>query len=447
MTHEKNRVRGMNVHVYVGPSCPEPVIGKRFPNFLVKPPVEHGDLYSSSLADGDLVVILDGLYHHHLAIRHKEIMDAMSRGVGVIGAASIGALRAVELSSFGMIGVGEVYKWYQEGIFDGDDAVAVAQAGSGSTTSALSIPLVNIHAALERAVHETVLDRGSADRLLLEYERRYYPQRTRGFVIDAARKGGVHGFARWFAAHTNADPAAFDQKRADCLRALDVARERVLANEAASRSPSRISPRSAKVSFVDDGRDWRTEFERRWRNTFTEDLHRRLAYQQIFNVRFPRIWWEYLNRFCPGPAGDPGDRLRDHVIYTLGESAAVWLKTELGRDRITHLIRPTPDLSDPEHSALLLSEESSEDRSTVAGYLAESREYLGRRPGRGLRNISEDQCLRLLAGIWHSTDITTECGRRGFQSPRQAVIAFKPFVIGFLIATVSAAETEESARA
>ncbi|MBP5873147.1 hypothetical protein F3K24_43140, partial [Streptomyces sp. LBUM 1485] len=51
--------------------------------------------------DGDTAVIIDGLYHQAPALRHKEIIAAMARGVRVIGAASIGALRAAELAPFG----------------------------------------------------------------------------------------------------------------------------------------------------------------------------------------------------------------------------------------------------------------------------------------------------------------------------------------------------------
>jgi hypothetical protein len=40
------------------------------------------------------------------AVLHKEILWAMDRGVGVSGAASMGALRAAELHWYGMVGVG-----------------------------------------------------------------------------------------------------------------------------------------------------------------------------------------------------------------------------------------------------------------------------------------------------------------------------------------------------
>ncbi|MGP4052178.1 TfuA-like protein [Streptomyces sp. 2A115] len=128
------------VHVFVGPSCPAAVLNERFPQARLDSPTKHGDLFAPDIRAGDTVVIVDGLYHQTLALRHKEVLDAIERGVTVIGAGSIGAFRAVELGPFGMIGVGAVFGWYSDGVFEGDDAVAHAD-GDGYT--AVSVPLVD----------------------------------------------------------------------------------------------------------------------------------------------------------------------------------------------------------------------------------------------------------------------------------------------------------------
>ncbi len=48
---------------------------------------------------------LAGYFEHVPAVWHKEIMWIMERGVHVFGSAGLGALRAVELETFGMRGV------------------------------------------------------------------------------------------------------------------------------------------------------------------------------------------------------------------------------------------------------------------------------------------------------------------------------------------------------
>jgi hypothetical protein len=52
----------------------------------------------------------------------------MAQGIVMIGAASMGALRAAELHVFGMVGVGSIFRWYRRWPLAADDAVAV-QAG------------------------------------------------------------------------------------------------------------------------------------------------------------------------------------------------------------------------------------------------------------------------------------------------------------------------------
>jgi hypothetical protein len=85
------------------------------PGARVHPPVRHGDVLSIDAAAGDTVVIIDGAFFHAAAVRHKEILELLARGVRVVGAASMGALRAAELWRYGMIGVGDIFSKYAGG--------------------------------------------------------------------------------------------------------------------------------------------------------------------------------------------------------------------------------------------------------------------------------------------------------------------------------------------
>ena len=59
-------------------------------------------------------LIIDGSFQSQPAVRHKEILWALSRGIPVIGAASMGALRAAEL-----------YPSYAEALGSSIDGIAV----------------------------------------------------------------------------------------------------------------------------------------------------------------------------------------------------------------------------------------------------------------------------------------------------------------------------------
>ena len=89
------------------------------------PPVSAGDVYRLWRHGPRVIGIVDGYFERVPAVWHKEIMWIMERGVHVFGGASMGALRAAELATFGMRGVGWVYQAFRDGTLDRDDEVAV----------------------------------------------------------------------------------------------------------------------------------------------------------------------------------------------------------------------------------------------------------------------------------------------------------------------------------
>src|SRR5271154_4999719 len=89
----------------------------------------------------------------------------------------MGALRAAELHSFGMVGFGRIFVWYRDGVLDGDDEVALTYGPAELGYVPLSEPLVNIRATLELAVPElmTILEH---DRLIEHCKTLYFPKRS-----------------------------------------------------------------------------------------------------------------------------------------------------------------------------------------------------------------------------------------------------------------------------
>ncbi|MFB7983958.1 hypothetical protein [Streptomyces vinaceus] len=67
------------IHVFVGPTLAKTEPQLAVPGVRVRPPARHGDLFDSALHSGDTVVLIDGVYHQALSLRHKEIMAAMGR--------------------------------------------------------------------------------------------------------------------------------------------------------------------------------------------------------------------------------------------------------------------------------------------------------------------------------------------------------------------------------
>src|SRR5207248_2029284 len=137
-----------DVYVFLGPSlsvaAAEAILDA---NYL--PPVSVGDVCALVLDREPpfAIGIVDGLFEQVPAVWHKEILYAISRNVLVFGAASMGALRAAELHQFGMIGVGNVFAAYRDGIYEEDDEVAVAHAPAEHGYRPLSEAMVNLRAS------------------------------------------------------------------------------------------------------------------------------------------------------------------------------------------------------------------------------------------------------------------------------------------------------------
>ena len=138
-----------------------------------RPPIKRGDLPSHY--EGT-VVIIDGEFGQSLSVSPNEILSLLDRGTTVIGASSMGALRAAELYPFGMKGYGWIYEQYRSGRIIADDEVAIAY--SPLDLRPVTVPLVNVRywlGELEAAGH---LEAKVSRRMLASLRRVFYADRT-----------------------------------------------------------------------------------------------------------------------------------------------------------------------------------------------------------------------------------------------------------------------------
>ncbi len=131
---------------------------------IYKRPIKRGDLSLALKQHPDIIGIIDGVFHQNSAVGHKEILNVMNSGVEVFGASSMGALRASELDTLGMTGIGYVYNQYASGTVESDDDVAVML--DSETLEALSEPLINMRYVFENAVCENIITEKEMDDLL-----------------------------------------------------------------------------------------------------------------------------------------------------------------------------------------------------------------------------------------------------------------------------------------
>lgn len=132
--------------VFLGPSAPQSL--PTMSSVEVRPSAAAGDIYSAVEEGFTLIGLVDGSFEDRQSVLHDEILHALSRGVPVWGAASLGALRAVECAPFGMRGIGRIFEMYRDGLIEDDHEVAMSHGPEELGAPALSVPLVNIRATL-----------------------------------------------------------------------------------------------------------------------------------------------------------------------------------------------------------------------------------------------------------------------------------------------------------
>ena len=125
-----------------------------------------------------MVVIIDGLFYASTPVWQRELLAGLDFGITVVGASSMGALRAAELAPCGMIGYGTVYRWYSEGKISGDDEVSLLHSSAEFGYKSLSEPLVNMRYNLERAYQRNLISSDQSMEMLDYLKQKYFGDRS-----------------------------------------------------------------------------------------------------------------------------------------------------------------------------------------------------------------------------------------------------------------------------
>jgi hypothetical protein len=210
--------------VFAGPSLHR-VVGSDREELLsgaeLRPPAKRGDITACMVEDAHTLVLLDGYFFTELAVAHKEILYALEAGRRVIGAASMGALRAAEMAPMGMMGVGTIFDWYREGRIDGDDEVTVMHLPDELGSALVTVALVEVRYALDRMVERGIVPRSGADLLVEDLKQYSFSGRTPELIATLAaerlQEGGAHVLRE--------EMESFSLKEEDARLAIHAARE------------------------------------------------------------------------------------------------------------------------------------------------------------------------------------------------------------------------------
>ncbi|MGY5776253.1 TfuA-like protein [Rhizobium sp. LEGMi135b] len=171
--------------IFVGPSLPD---AEAFTDdtMVIRSPACQGDVMRA-LEDGAAAIgLIDGQFEFVAPVWHKELLFALSRGVPVFGAASMGALRAVECQAYGMVGIGRIFSDYASGLREDDADVALLHGPAELGYPALSVPLVNVDATIETAIDQAIIGKEEALWLSQAARRVFFKDRTWKRLAEAA---------------------------------------------------------------------------------------------------------------------------------------------------------------------------------------------------------------------------------------------------------------------
>jgi hypothetical protein len=211
----------------------------RFPEVEWRSPAAAGDLLCLAGAPGLRICLIDGFFDHRPAPRHKELLHLLAAGAEIYGAASIGALRAAEMHSLGMVGIGRIYTAYASGRLTGDDEVALAHGPVEWDWRPLSIPLVDVRATLCRAVRARVIGANEARSLRDAARAIFYVERTWRDVLEqsAVSPSSRRRLEDWL------PDGEVSQKRLDALACLSAASRR--------SAPRATNPPAVRTVFLE----------------------------------------------------------------------------------------------------------------------------------------------------------------------------------------------------
>lgn len=170
--------------VFCGPTL-TPADRPQEAGLIFLPPALQGSfLRAVKRYDPQSILLIDGGFQSEPAVRHKEILWTIDRGIAVLGAASMGALRAAELAPH-MQGFGLIYRWYRRFALVPDDAVAVQHGPEELGFAAVTQSLVDLRLTLRDGARRGAIDAALRQALEAASTRMDFRERSMAGVIAA----------------------------------------------------------------------------------------------------------------------------------------------------------------------------------------------------------------------------------------------------------------------
>ena len=214
--------------IFLGPSLSLQKAKEIFPLADYRPPARKGDFLKITNEENGVgfVGFIDGVFLQDYPPTPIEVYSLLKKNnVTVAGAASLGALRAVELEKFGMIGIGKIFQLDKSGRLESDDEVAVTF--SDQDYKLQSEALIDIRYTLYWAVKRGIIRRETKDVLVKIAKQIYFPSRNYDEIMERAKtnvieKKELERFKEYLTTHRRS------LKEEDSIKLIQFVKERYL---------------------------------------------------------------------------------------------------------------------------------------------------------------------------------------------------------------------------
>ena len=152
-------------------------------------PAKKGDflMLSQDSDEKKYVGCVDGVFLHGYPPPPIEVYHLATRkNIELIGASSLGALRAVELEKFGMKGIGKIFQLYKNGIINADDEVAVTFVRENNILQ--SEAMIDIRFNLFLAYKKGIITNQTKKRIAKIAKNIYFPFRNYEDIIKLTQQ-------------------------------------------------------------------------------------------------------------------------------------------------------------------------------------------------------------------------------------------------------------------
>lgn len=172
--------------IYLGPSLSHEK-AKKILDADYRSPAKKGDLLNLLTIESSEKIkigLVDAVFLQDYPPPPIEVYQLVSRPdrFQVFGASSLGALRAVELEKYGMVGIGKIFGFYKRKILDADDEVAVTF--DQYQNNLISEALIDIRYNLFLACKFEIIDKTVKKKMLKIAKKTYFPYRTYENIIS-----------------------------------------------------------------------------------------------------------------------------------------------------------------------------------------------------------------------------------------------------------------------